>query len=338
MHQPIRHVSLWRMLAVAVSLALALGPALPTGAATTTMEASAYGHMKKFMGAYDSAGFSRVVKIGNLTTYRATLTSVELRVNPNLDSVAEYDPKTKTITFSKDPRTIGSSESLAFGETVWHEITHAIEDAHGDIGYFDSEEYAERNTDYMTHVARVALPLLRKMEKDALAGLSAAKLEVRWRAFVKQVGVASTLPSTKAYPPNYEIMRQWFGFQVNPEQIKKMYLTNKAFSYPKWSRLRTALKGEPLNWTGEWNTNWGVMSITQSGSVIRGAYTHDHGKLEGTASGRTITGRWSEAPSYAGPNDAGPIKFTLAADGKSFSGTWNYDGGGGGSWSGTRLR
>ncbi len=70
-------------------------------------------------------------------------------------------------------------------------------------------------------------------------------------------------------------MREWFGFQANPEQIKKMYLTNKAFSGTKWARLRAALKGEPLNWTGEWRTNWGMLSLSRSGATVTGAYTHD---------------------------------------------------------------
>ncbi len=171
-------------------------------AATPTIQGAAYGHLKNLMSQYDKAGFSRVVRIGNKATYRTTLSSINVKVDTSLKPLAVYDPNTKTITFSKDPRKVTASESLAFGETCWHELTHAIEDAHGDIGLFDNAAYAERNIDYMTHVARVPLPILQKMEKDALRGVSAAKLEARWRSFVRQIAAASTLPSNREYPPN----------------------------------------------------------------------------------------------------------------------------------------
>lgn len=91
-----------------------------------------------------------------------------------------------------------------------------------------------------------------------------------------------------------------------------------------------------VNVTGSWSTDWGSMTLSQSGSTVTGTYTHDAGRIEGTLSGTTVSGRWSESPSYAGPSDAGPITWTVSADGKSFSGTWSYDGGGGGTWVGTR--
>ena len=91
-----------------------------------------------------------------------------------------------------------------------------------------------------------------------------------------------------------------------------------------------------VNVTGTWSTDWNSMTLSQSGSAVTGTYDHDGGRIEGTFSGNTLTGRWSEAPSYAGPMDAGTITWTFAADGKSFSGTWTYDGGGGGTWVGTR--
>ncbi len=326
-------------LGLLISLALVATAVVPTGtAATQTVQGAAYGHLTKFVGQYNAAGFSRVVKLGDMAIYRTTLSGLTVKVDPKLKPIAQYDPKTNTITFSKDPRKVTSAQSLDFGETVWHELTHAIEDARGDIGVFDSEAYAERNIDYMTYIVGNALPFLKTMEAKAKAGAKAATLEAYWRKFMAKVAAASTLPSVKQYPPNFETMRLWFGFKVNPEEVKRMYATNKAFSSKTWAQVRLALRGEPLSWTGEWNTNWGLMSLTQSGSTVTGAYTHDRGKIAATANGRTITGRWSEYPSYKGPTDAGTISFTISADGKTFAGTWTYDGGGGGGWTGTRLR
>ena len=79
-------------------------------------------------------------------------------------------------------------------------------------------------------------------------------------------------------------------------------------------------------WSGTWDTTYGSMTLVQSGSSVDGTYAHDDGHITGTVSGDVLSGRWDEAPTRAGPNDAGPIQFTLAPDGTSFTGTWRYDG------------
>jgi len=89
----------------------------------------------------------------------------------------------------------------------------------------------------------------------------------------------------------------------------------------------------PTPWSGSWDSDWGVMVFTQNGDQVTGTYPHDNGKIQGTVSGNTLTGTWSEAPSYGPPNDAGDVVFTLAADGNSFSGNWRY-GSGTGKWEG----
>jgi hypothetical protein len=304
-------------------------------AATPTVKGAAYDCLKQFMGDYDKAGFSKVVKIGNKATYRTKLNELTVKVDTSLSAFAKYDPVTKTITFSIDPRKVPKDERLAFGETAWHELTHAIEDEHGDIGVFDSESYAERNVDYMTHVVRMALPALEQMEKKAGKGAKAAELEKQWRLFVKRVADASVLPSNVAYPPNFETMRTWFGFEVDPEVIKDFYLKSKT---KKWANIRKALKGEPITWTGEWDTNWGLMSLSQSGATVAGSYLHENGKISGTTAGRVFTGTWFETPPGGFHDPSGPCTLTLAEDGDSFAGTWSYDHGGGGDWTGTRVR
>lgn len=93
------------------------------------------------------------------------------------------------------------------------------------------------------------------------------------------------------------------------------------------------------SWTGDWSTNWGDMTLTQTGSKVTGTYTHDQGKISGTVSGNTLTGTWSEDPSYSPPSDAGEVEFVMSEDGKSFTGKWRY--GSEGSWGvwegGTRI-
>jgi len=76
------------------------------------------------------------------------------------------------------------------------------------------------------------------------------------------------------------------------------------------------------------------MEFTQNGDQVTGTYTHDNGKIVGTVSGNTLTGTWSEEPSYNPPGDAGDFVITFANDKKSFSGNWRY-GSGTGNWDGT---
>ena len=94
------------------------------------------------------------------------------------------------------------------------------------------------------------------------------------------------------------------------------------------------------DWSGTWGSNWGQMTLTQSGNQVTGSYTHDNGRISATVSGNTLRGIWSEAPSYAPPDDAGEMVFNMSADRQSFTGDWRYGSTGGwqsGGWTGTRL-
>jgi len=84
----------------------------------TTLTGAAYALMKKFMTQFDSYGFAKATDLGALKIYSATLAGLTIKVDPNLTAVALYDPDSKSITFSRDPRTI-SPNDLAAGETVW---------------------------------------------------------------------------------------------------------------------------------------------------------------------------------------------------------------------------
>jgi hypothetical protein len=72
------------------------------------------------------------------------------------------------------------------------------------------------------------------------------------------------------------------------------------------------------------------MHLTQSGSGVTGNYSYDKGKITGSLSGFTLTGKWSEAPTYSAPRDAGDIVFTLSSSCGRFDGKWRY--GSNGTW------
>jgi len=78
------------------------------------------------------------------------------------------------------------------------------------------------------------------------------------------------------------------------------------------------------DWNGIWNTDWGTMQITQSGTSASGTFTLNSGRLQGTASPASFTGNWSKSPSYSEPKDAGSFQFDMSADGQTFVGHWRY--------------
>jgi hypothetical protein len=82
------------------------------------------------------------------------------------------------------------------------------------------------------------------------------------------------------------------------------------------------------------------MHLFQSGSSLSGNYSWDDGKLEGSLSGSNFKGKWTEAPSYSEPRDAGDVEFIFSEDCASFSGKWRYGSNGTWSedWSGTKLQ
>lgn len=98
-------------------------------------------------------------------------------------------------------------------------------------------------------------------------------------------------------------------------------------------------KPSNCSWTGNWNTYFGNMTLTQSGNKVVGTYEADSGRINGTVSGGRLVGNWSEAPSYSPPGQAGSIEFNLSANCTSFSGRWRYgsEGNWSSNWSGTRM-
>ena len=77
---------------------------------------------------------------------------------------------------------------------------------------------------------------------------------------------------------------------------------------------------------GLWTGDWGTMALQVDGDQVRGAYTHDDGRIVGTFADGVFIGRWTEVPSRAEPSDAGDVEFRFAktGDGLSLDGRWRY--------------
>jgi hypothetical protein len=86
------------------------------------------------------------------------------------------------------------------------------------------------------------------------------------------------------------------------------------------------------NWAGSWtSTEGGVMNLTQQGNTVAGEYGNNSGKVSGTVNGSVWTLTWARN------GDRGRAELTLSPDGKSYSGTWTYEGDSQKhSWSGQR--
>ncbi|MBK8998731.1 MAG: hypothetical protein IPM35_23665 [Myxococcales bacterium] len=90
-------------------------------------------------------------------------------------------------------------------------------------------------------------------------------------------------------------------------------------------------------WTGKWDTTWGPLELTQSGTRVTGTYQYKsvQGSLTGTMDQNTLVIDWTEV----GGAGSGKGQFVMGADGRSFSGTWGTGASAtsGGNWTGTRV-
>lgn len=84
------------------------------------------------------------------------------------------------------------------------------------------------------------------------------------------------------------------------------------------------------DWTGTWETRWrdggATLILQQDGATITGTYPLYEGRIEATAVGRELRGRWIE------PGRTGTFVFVQSRDGQSFAGRF----GSGEWWTGAR--
>ncbi len=77
--------------------------------------------------------------------------------------------------------------------------------------------------------------------------------------------------------------------------------------------------------TGVWDTDFGDLTLTQNGNKLKGNYSYQGGRVDGTiVDVNTAIGTWSEAPTYRAPQDAGDFIFTIQPGCKRIKGQWRY--------------
>ena len=81
---------------------------------------------------------------------------------------------------------------------------------------------------------------------------------------------------------------------------------------------KTTPTEDVVSFSGQWTTSFGVLTLTQNGVNVEGKYRL--GTVKGKVEGRVLIVRYKE------PGAIGEAKFTIAKDGKSFTGVWRQDG------------
>ncbi|MFO0587967.1 MAG: alkaline phosphatase D family protein [Polyangiaceae bacterium] len=90
-----------------------------------------------------------------------------------------------------------------------------------------------------------------------------------------------------------------------------------------------------LTLNGAYHTSFGTLSLTQSGTSVKGSYTHEDGRLEGVLDGHVLRGTWTQSP----PGKRGPMELRFDDFGNCFQGNWRLEGATDwqGPWDGTRT-
>lgn len=71
--------------------------------------------------------------------------------------------------------------------------------------------------------------------------------------------------------------------------------------------------------TGVFTTDFNDMVFSWEGNKITGTYEYRGGRIEGTLSGHTLTGRWTQ------DNGKGRLVFEFNDDFTAFTGKWSYN-------------
>jgi hypothetical protein len=91
---------------------------------------------------------------------------------------------------------------------------------------------------------------------------------------------------------------------------------------------------------GEWETDFGRMTLTVDGVLASGRFGDHGGTVEGIAAGRVLNGKWRQNAAGGFGVSWGDFSLTLDGLGQRFTGTWTYrddHAPGGGTWTGRRI-
>jgi hypothetical protein len=88
------------------------------------------------------------------------------------------------------------------------------------------------------------------------------------------------------------------------------------------------------DWDGDWDTDYGEMTLEVNGANLSGSYELHGGTIQGTVAGNIASGLWKQHISDLGGERWGRFCIIMDDDG-DFEGGWSYGNKIGPPWDGT---
>jgi len=87
----------------------------------------------------------------------------------------------------------------------------------------------------------------------------------------------------------------------------------------------------PADFSGGWDTDWGLMSIDQTDTHLQGSFTRNHGRMTAEVKGNVAEGYWSEstggtrcATMKLGSPYWGRLELIAQPGGRAFVAHWSF--------------
>ena len=238
------------------------------------------------------------IEQGIVTVLKADGTKIRGKHNMEL----EIGDTIQTGSATKARVILGTSAIVKIKPATTFSIPHNSDNKKGKIGFLKLVKgflwaRAKKDRDSL----KIATP-------NAICGVRGTEFEVSYTGNVTMVKVTEGTV--------------WLSGTRDSEEI--IINAGQTATIPRQELPQEENQNEIMSIAGAWESGFGDIVFSQSGSRVTGTYTHDNGKIEGELNGHILRGKWSEKPSYKPPRNAGEFEFVFSKDGKTFSGKWRY--------------
>jgi len=179
---------------------------------------------------YKSYKFGNVITVIDSERYKTAANNVVFSTSDKNSYISNK------VTINKNnPQEYDEPGSASYWSYI-HELTHKIEDDNGDVGYTAgitkySRAYGERNIEFMESILSDAISILERFERD-IEKEDFVQAEVRWKAFIAAyedaIQTKHTEASGAAFSPDFKLLKNWIGFNVDRYEIENYYKSGNA--------------------------------------------------------------------------------------------------------------
>ncbi|MDY7041638.1 MAG: FHA domain-containing protein [Chloroflexota bacterium] len=209
---------------------MAAPPAHPSGQREIGIE-DVINRLDGWLGtAFGGYQFNNWIKLGDLNQARARFSEGDVQVYIDPDFLDSIEANASYVDYSAlglgyfNDLVLADIPANVPAQTIWHEVMHAIFDAHDSELLVDNDEMY---TWYMENVILHALPWLEQYEEELAKGEACDQklLDQKWDKFVEKMqGARNTGYGTITSDAQIEQLRQLTGFQVNVDTIRQGYV------------------------------------------------------------------------------------------------------------------